>query len=362
MSRPRGSWSARLLIHLLTIALGVLVFWILGFLMSDLESIPGPDYTAILNRHLDQSLVAKRDALITQSADLDRKLANARDESQLVRDSSQNFQSTINQLLELQRQSIEKQVVQSEREKTDLSASLNHFLDSQKKYQELNQRITEMAAEKARVDEEKVSLDLALEAQSAPAQREYEDSFSAHRVRLAAYQLAILIPVLLVAGYFLVKRKGSIYYPLYLAVGGGTLVRVVLVIHEYFPARYFKYILIVALLIFVVRILLHVIRLVAHPKAETLMRQYREAYERFLCPTCDYPIRTGPRKWLYWTRRTVHKVLPVSSGPSTEEPYTCPSCGSMLFEPCGACQRIRHALLPHCEHCGAASPSPAKPA
>jgi len=150
------------------------------------------------------------------------------------------------------------------------------------------------------------------------------------------------------------RRRGGIYGPLFFAVAGATLVKVALVVHEYFPSRYFKYILILVLLVVVARLLVQLIRTIAFPKVEWLERQYREAYERFLCPICEYPIRTGPRKYLFWTRRTVHKILPPSGAAEAESPYTCPCCGTAVFENCSACGKVRHALLAHCEHCGAA--------
>ena len=131
------------------------------------------------------------------------------------------------------------------------------------------------------------------------------------------------------------------------------MVKVSLVIHEYFPTRYFKYILITVLLLAVGRLLVHFIRTVAFPKAQWLVKQYREAYERFLCPVCEYPVRIGPRRFLYWTRRTVNKTIPQKEQAGEEEEYTCPSCGTALFEKCPSCGKIRHSLLPHCRHCGA---------
>ena len=70
------------------------------------------------------------------------------------------------------------------------------------------------------------------------------------------------------------------------------------------------------------------------------------------------PIRTGPRRFLYWIRRTVHKTIPpqASSGqPLQDEPYSCPSCGTTLFEDCRQCGHSQHSLLPHCSHCGEGS-------
>ena len=249
--------------------------------------------------------------------------------------------------------SIQKAVSLSEAEKENLSTSLKSFLESQKSYQELNQSIADLTAKKLGLAEEKNQAERQLDAQRAPAQEEFQMLNEAHRLRLAFYQLAMLVPLLLVAGYLLMARRSSIYFPLFLAVGGATLAKVALVIHEYFPTRYFKYVLILVLLAVVARLTIYLIRIVAYPKIEWLMRQYREAYERFLCPVCEYPIRTGPRKFLYWTRRTVHKILPQGAFTGTEEPYTCPSCGTLAFEACPSCQKIRHALLAHCEHCGA---------
>ncbi len=353
MKSSRGTWGIRFVIHALTLALGVLVFWLLGFLLGDIASIEGPDYAAIQAKYVAPALYEKQSQLDRQIADLDRDLASAREQQQIVSASSQNLQSTINQVLELQRISVEKEVAPSEADKTTLATSQASFLDNQTKFQELNRQISELASQRQKLEQEKTELDRSIAEKLKPAQLEFNELNQAHRIRLAAYQLTLLVPVLLIAAYFLAKRRGSPYYPLFLAVGGGTLVRVVLVIHEYFPARYFKYIVTIALLIVVVRLLVYVIRLVAHPKRDALLKQYREAYERFLCPVCEYPIRTGPRKWLYWTRRTVHKVLLQPGTAEMQEAYTCPACGTALFEACSACQKIRHSMLPHCDHCGA---------
>ena len=353
MKTSRGTWGIRFLIHALTLALGVLVFWLLGFVLDDIASVEGPDYAAVEAKYVGPELRTRQEDLDRQIGDLDRQLSSAREQQQIVSASSQNLQSTINQLLQLQRLSIEKQVAPSEADKSTLASSQASFLEYQTKFQELNQQIAGITAQKQKLEQEKSDLDRSINEKLEPAQREYEDLWQAHRIKLAAYQLAVLMPVLLVAAYFLAKRRGSPYYPLFLAVGGGTLVRVVLVIHEYFPTRYFKYVVTIALILVVVRLLVYVIRLVIHPKREALLKQYREAYERFLCPVCEYPIRTGPRKWLYWTRRTVHKVALQSGAGDTQEAYTCPACGTALFEPCPACSKVRHSMLPHCDHCGA---------
>ncbi len=303
----------------------------------------------------------KKDRVEKQIADLERDIANKREEQRLVGDSSQNLRLTINQLLDLQKLSIQKAVPLTESEKSNLSASLTRFLENQKLYQGMNQSLADLASTKLKLEEDKRQVEQQIAKQKEPAQKEYEKQSESHRLKLALYQLLVLVPLLLVAGFLVIRKRSSLYFPLLLSFGGAILVKVGFVVHEYFPSRYFKYILILVLLGVVVRLLIHLIRIVAFPKVEWMFQQRRQAYERFLCPICEYPIRTGPRKFLYWTRRTVHKILPHADPTVKVESYTCPCCGTGLFEECTACHNIRHSLLGHCEHCGAAKETTNQP-
>ncbi len=354
----RGTWLTRQLIRLFTVVLAVLFFWLLGFVVEDIESIPGPTFAAIEHKYVDAKLVEQSGQLQEKINALERSVAAQSEQQQIVRDSSENLQRTIQQLLQLKKSSIEKSASFSDSDAKLLTASLNEFFKSQTNYQKINQSISNLTSEKERLGSEKRRVEAEIAKQRQPANSEYQRLTEAHRLRLAFYQLLILVPLLLVTAYPLAKRRGSLYYPLFLAIGGATALKVVLVVHEYFPTRYFKYVLIVALLLVVARLLVYLIRSVAFPKVAWLRRQHREAYERFLCPVCEYPIRTGPRKFLYWTRRTVHKVLPQGDSSGGEEAYTCPACGTAVFELCGSCEKVRHSLLDHCEHCGATKPCP----
>jgi predicted RNA-binding Zn-ribbon protein involved in translation (DUF1610 family) len=349
----RGTWVTRQLIRLFTVVLAVLFFWLLDFVVEDIETIPGPAFTEIEQKYLDPKLIEQSQELQKKIGDLERNIAAQSDQQRIVRDSSENLQRTIQQLTELKKISVQKSVPFSDADEKRLTANLNEFFESQRNYQKINQAVANLTAEKVRLTGERGRTEAEIARQRAPANAEYARQIEAHRLRLAFYQLAILVPLLLITAYPLARRRGSLYYPLVLAVGGATLLKVALVVHEYFPTRYFKYILIVVLMLVVARMLVYLIRTVAFPKAAWLKRQYREAYERFLCPVCEYPIRTGPRKFLYWTRRTVHKVLPHGDSSCGEEAYTCPACGTAVFEACESCRKVRHSLLDHCEHCGA---------
>ena len=352
-TKSKGTWIHRFAIRLFTLALGVLFYWVLGFLVEDIRSLPGPDYAAIENKHVDKDLAAKRETLEAQIADLTRQIANQTEKQRVVGDSSRNLQQTINQLLDLRKTSLEKNTAFSGTEQANFASSLSLFLENQKKYQELSQTISEMLDRKQGLAQEKERVEQEINRQRLPAAEEFSTLTRKHRMKLAFYQLAILLPILGLAAFVIIRKRGHIYFPLFLAFGAATLIKVTLVVHEYFPSRYFKYVLIGGLLLAVARLLVYFIRAIAFPKVQWLVKQYREAYERFLCPVCEYPIRTGPRRFLFWTRRTVNKMVVPTAGGEREEAYVCPSCGSVLFEECSACHQIRHAMLPHCAHCGA---------
>ena len=293
-------------------------------------------------------LLEKQTALNQQMTEVTRQIENQKEKQRVVGDSSQNLQQTITQLLELQKLGIQKSLPLSETDQANFTSTLNLFLENQRKYQELSQAEAEMLDRKQDLVQKQQQLAAEIDQQRVPARTEYDTLISQHRLRLAFLQLALLLPILAVAVIAIVRKRSSIYFPLFLAFGAATLVKVALVIHEYFPTRYFKYVFIVSLVLAVAALLIYFIRSIAYPKMQWLARQYREAYERFLCPVCEYPIRTGPRRFLFWTRRTVNKFIVPSERNDQDEAYTCPSCGSHLFEECPACHKVRHTLLPHC--------------
>ena len=353
--RTKGRWIHRLGIHLLTIVLGILVYWLLGFLVRDIETLPGPDFAVIEKEFVDPSLSARRRQLDEQIAETNAGIEQVRERQRALSDSSGNLRETINQLLALQKLSLEKGLAFPESNQQLLSGNQQAWLDNQEKYQQLSRDAAALVEQKQRLENERKAVQAEERRQREPAEARYGQLWDAHRRKLAFYQLGLLLPILVVAAVLLVRKRTSPYFPIVLAVGVAVLLKVGLVIHEYFPSRLTKYVLIGALLVVVAWVLVYLIRMVTKPKAAWLLRQYREAYERFLCPVCEYPIRVGPRRYLFWTRHTVNKVVAPGGGANEpEECYTCPNCGSTVYEPCAACGKVRHALLTYCAHCGAA--------
>jgi hypothetical protein len=321
---PKGPWLNRAIIWVLTLVFGVLVYLLEGFFLRDIETVDGPDWAVIETNYVDAALSQRSKDLSLQISDLDRQIARQKEEQRILSDGSRNLQQTIGQLVELQKLSLQKEVALTDSDQENLTSALNRFLETQTEFQTFNQTLHEQAEQKRLAEDEKQKVEAQLQEQRIPAQEDYYEKMKRHRLWLATLQLMILIPLLAAAAFFVLRKSHSVYFPVFLSFGIATLIKSYWVMNKYFPAQYMKYILITALLLGVGKILIYAIRLVSFPGKRWLQKQYREAYERFLCPICEYPIRTGPRRFLFWTRRTVHKTIPHQGSMKQSRPTPAP--------------------------------------
>jgi hypothetical protein len=352
--RAPGPWTHRLLVYFFTVLFAVLVHWLLGFVMRDIGSWPGPDYQEVQQGFIDPGLMAELASVRSRIEETNRAIVSRKQRQSVLRDSTSNSERTMNQLLELQKLTLQKGLTPSPEEVKALAESQRLFLANQVNYQEMNDQIAALTEQLDGLQALERELQNRVAAQSPAVQAEFNRQLWSRQWKVAAVKLAVLAPLLAAAGWMFLKKRGGLYAPLIYGFGLALAVRVGMVMHEHFPRRYFKYILLAVALLVVARILIYLLRTMAFPKLDWLLRQYREAYEHFLCPICAYPIRRGALKYLFWNRRTVKKLpaLPAAET-APEEPYVCPVCSTRLFEPCERCKAIRHSLLPACNHCGA---------
>ncbi len=355
--RPRGPWSHRFWLWLFTIALGVLLYWLLGFVLDDIGSWPGPDYHEFEAQRLDRKVVQEEEALAGQLRAIQRRIEDKSEEQRSLRDSTDNSQRTMNQLLEFQRLNLQRDVKPSAEEQQALAESEQLFLANQKHYQILNEELVKLNAESRGLEAKREANEQRLSELREPIRRAYEQLMRRHALLLGGFKLAFLLPILVIAAVLFVRGRQGRFAPLVYALGAAALVRLMLVMHEYFPARYFKYVLILSAIAAVVWVLVYLVRMLAHPKRDWLLRQYREAYEAFLCPICTYPIRRGPLKYLTWTRRSIKNLVPAATSAANDEPYVCPACSTRLYEKCQQCGAVRPSLLPSCQQCGHVLPA-----
>jgi hypothetical protein len=117
MSNPRkskGPRTVRFLVLTFTVLVGVLFYWLLGFALKDIGSLPPPAYDAVERRHLDGAKANTRKELETDIDGIRRKIGDQQERQRLLRDSISSSQTTINQLLDIQKLSLQKGVALTE--------------------------------------------------------------------------------------------------------------------------------------------------------------------------------------------------------------------------------------------------------
>lgn len=350
--KTKGSWAVRFFILLLGIVLGILLYSLLSFVESDIGTMPGPQYDQVRREFIPESMDQKRDSLSKDLLFTQKELQSQTELQRLLQDSTASLQNTISQLLTLQKESLEKNVEFTEQSRKTLQESQSVFLDNQKKYQETNQQISQLKQQQWNLETELAQVNEQIQKKEQEAQKQMDKLWQRHRLKMAALKLSFLLPVFLVISFFFLKYRTSAWWPLVWAAFLAAFVKIAFVAHEYFPSRFFKYIAILVLLAIVLRMLVYLIKMIISPKKDLLIRQYQEHYDKYLCPICSKPIRIGPLRYLGGLKKK--HTLPAPSGAeiTAQEPYTCPSCGTNLYDKCEKCGRIRHTLLPHCEHCG----------
>ncbi len=336
---PKGPYRHQIFMFMGSAALTFLFIWLLGFVAHDINSIPGPNWTDIEEEYLDQALVAHADELHQEINTLERKTTGLQETQAILQQSTRESQQTMNQLLEIHRLNLQQDIAPSAEEQQAMADSQKMFLENQQLFQNANQEISELSEQRRELLLTLETLQASLGEQRQDAQQFYIEEMRAHSWRLAAIKFLLLIPLFLLSTWVLMRYRKSAYAPITYAAFIAVSWWVGWTMHQHFPREYFKYIAILSAILVVLFLLYRLIRMRAQPQPEWLMRRYREAYIRKECPLCSYAFQGANAKKPTMTEQK-------------SEPYTCPSCGTELFTVCAECDKVRHALLPHCCHCG----------
>src|SRR5260221_3257952 len=274
---PRGPWLHRVGVVIFTALAGVLFFWLLGFVVDDIGAIQGPQLAEAEKGIVDPALVKQDEVISGKLEGVKHEIESLNARQTLLKDSTTSSQETMNQLLDVQKRNLEKGIAPTATEKATVAESERLFIAKQERYQSLNEELEKRGEEQRGLEASKSTLDARLSVQREHAQRKLEELNRSHRLRLAALQLLVLIPILFAAAWVLYRWRTTIYAPLLYALGLAVLVKVLLVIHEYFPTPYFKYILLLASLVLVIRVLVFLLQATTHPRAAALIKQYPDA-------------------------------------------------------------------------------------
>lgn len=350
----KGPLSHRVILWGFSALLSLLLIWLLGFVLSDIGKIEGPKRSELEDEYVDPVIRSERDRLTREENQLQERIRHLRENQELLQTSARTSQETLNQMLELQRRNAENDIAPTEADRQTIEESQELFLENQKLFEEANQQIAELNEQVRAIEQQREELKRQIDEQMAVANERFNELYFDHRFKIASLRMAFLIPLVALFAWLSFRWRQSPYIPLINAALFATLARTFFVMFEHFPREFFKYIAIVTLIVVVVAFLVYRIRLALKPLPGWLIQQYKDAYSRKQCPVCSYPIQQGPLKFALWTKRG---PMPIRAGgeaaPEDFKPYTCPSCGTALYEHCSSCEAVRHSLLPFCDSCGA---------
>lgn len=350
-----GSWRQRMSIYGLTILLSLLFIWVLGFVLSDICSIKKPQWEDFEKTYLSKALVDKSKQLQKDINEKKAAIDRLNEQRRQLEESTKNAQVSIKQMDEKQKLLLQNGKTLSPQETEFNNANMAVFQKNQADDQKLAQEIITLTAETQSSTVALNDINSQLEKQREPAKKAYDKTYKKQLIIEASIQIAFLLSVLLIATYLLLRYRKTNYKMLLLALFVASIYKIIFVVHNYFPSEYFKYTLVLALIIVIGKTLLRFVHNANSSQPEILLKRYKEAYANFLCPNCEFPIRRGPMKYLYWNSRSLPKLgLSISDNLNSEEKeeaYTCPACGTGLFSTCQHCKEIRYSLLPVCQHC-----------
>ncbi len=349
--KAKGSWGVRFFIVALGVILGFLFFWLLSFVEGDIGSVKGPEWDTVRREFVSEQADDNKELLQKEVGRLNRKIDTLKEQQRMLGSSTSSLQKTMKQLLSIQQQYIEKgQEFPAESVRT-LQESQAAFLENQTRDQQYTQDISSFIQERQQKEDYLSAASEEMKLLEDDAHEKINKLWEKHRLKVAVLKLSFLLPVFVVVSFFFMKFRGGAYWPLVWSAFIASFIKIALVAHEYFPTNYFKYIALLVILGIVLRILIYLIKMIVAPKKDLLIRQYQQFYDKHRCPVCTKPIKAGPLRYAGWKKKTT-----VLAAQGTEidkqQPYTCPSCGTNLYNKCDSCGNIRHALLPYCEHCG----------
>ncbi|HIA28339.1 MAG TPA: hypothetical protein EYN79_09580 [Planctomycetes bacterium] len=348
----KGTFAQRVGTFFLCALLTLFFIWLLDFLRDDVGNIEGPDRDTFY-AELDQAPEELLKDLRRQQAEVTRQVQRKQGSQGDYKASMENARQVMQGMVDLKRLSIEQGVVFPPSDQEALAAATARFIAAQKQFETANGEITALNFQSYDLEDQIREQVVVVTDHRRPADELFEDAEETHELKTGFYKLAIQLPLFLLAAWLVSSRKQSPYRPIYLAALVATFWEVSVIAWEHFDREYFKYIAIITAIVITLGFLRYILANASKPPMELLLRRYRASYERCRCPICDFSLRRGSLREAVWTRKGPLTTAAAAPTDAEERPYTCPSCGTILFDSCNECQKIRHSLLPSCENCGA---------
>ncbi len=354
--QSKGSIFQRVQAGFLTGLLTLLLVWFLGFLRYDVADLEGPRRQDFIDE-LDTAPQEQLDSLESQREEIQRELRRNINLQKDYKASKENARQVMEEISALHRLSIEQGLAPPEEDVTALAAARSRFLNSQDSLEKANISVTESNSALIDLQESINKQRETVQKHNKPGLDQFDKANETHKFKLAIFRLGIPLPLFIVAAWLVRRNRKSAFRLIYLSALVATFWEVGVIAFYHFPREYFKYIAIGTAILIVGLFLKFVLRNLSTPPKDLLIKRYREAYEHGRCPICDFPIRRGVLREAVWGKQGP-KLYAIGSEAQAgeEQPYTCPSCATGLYNECDSCHKITHTLLPCCENCGVDTP------
>jgi predicted RNA-binding Zn-ribbon protein involved in translation (DUF1610 family) len=213
--------------------------------------------------------------------------------------------------------------------------------------EDLNVQMGDLDRQMSDLDRQRAGLEEA-------AQSDFEGATFKQDLKVFVYRLALTLPLLVLAGWMIRKKRNSAYWPLMRGFALFALYAFFVELVPYLPSYggYIRYIVGIILTIvashYLIKWMQHYLanRVVAEQKAEVERKQsirYEDALKKMsanVCPGCERPVAT------------TGDVL---------ADY-CVHCGMQLFDKCVSCATRKLAFFHYCMSCGTAAKAKAETA
>jgi hypothetical protein len=182
----------------------------------------------------------------------------------------------------------------------------------------------------------------------ADAQDRYDAAMRVQELRVFGWRLAMTLPLLLIAGWLLLRRRGSKYWPYVygFAIFAGFTFFVELV--PYLPSYggYVRYL--VGIIVTLVGGLYLIRALTRYREQQRIIEAQSDAQRRAAL-SYEVVMARLAKKACPGCERALHPEDPAEN--------FCPHCGLCLFNSCGQCGTRKNAFSRFCLSCGTAMPS-----
>ena len=339
--------SLRVPERLFQIAMWLVSFFFASFLIGlggrIVGDLPGVDEEISIEQFLDRRQLARHQFVQDSLGRLERGRSAARDRAALrltsaansYRNSRQSFDNWIATRTATTDPSQDPEVIQRTRELDALKSA----------EQSAQSEVDRLNAELLQVSQAGQEQQRRYDALQDEARGAYDRARFAHELRVFAIRLALTLPLLLIAGWLVMRKRKSQYWPLARGFVLFALFAFFVELVPYLPSYggYVRYgvgvIASAAVGVYVIRAMQRYVARRAEVERQTESERrralpYEEAIKRIatgVCPGCERAI--------------------ASTGAGQPANF-CVHCGMTLFDECGACGSRKNAFFHYCPACG----------